>query len=121
MLSSMAPTVAWRGREVIALGSPGGSTIPTAVAQVLLDLIVDGDGLQRAVDRPRVHHQWLPDELVYEADALTPAQRDELARRGDALRATDHLGEVDAVRRTREGTFEAAADPRGPGAAATVR
>ena len=38
----MAPTVAWRGRQVLALGSPGGSTIPTAVAQVLIDVVVDG-------------------------------------------------------------------------------
>jgi gamma-glutamyltranspeptidase/glutathione hydrolase len=121
MLSSMAPTVAWKGGEVIALGSPGGWTIPTVTAQVLLDVVVDGDTLQHAVDRPRVHHQWLPDELVYEPGALTGEEQHELARRGYTLRAVDHLGEVDAVRRSSGGEIEAAADPRGPGAAEVVR
>ena len=121
MLSSMAPTVAWRGAAVVVLGSPGGSQIPTATAQVLLDLVVDGDSLDRAVERPRLHHQWLPDELVYEPGALSPGQRQELSRRGHTLREADHLGEVHAVRRTSSGRFEAAADPRGPGAAAAPR
>ncbi len=118
MLSSMAPTVAWRGRDVVVLGSPGGSQIPTATAQVLLDLVVDGDSLERAVERPRVHHQWLPDELLFEPGALSPEQRRGLALRGDTLREAGHLGEVHAVRRTAGGGFTAAADPRGPGAAA---
>ncbi len=67
MLSSMTPTVAWNGRKVIVLGSPGGSRIPTATAQVLLNLIADGDPLQTAVDRPRIHHQWMPDVLFNES------------------------------------------------------
>jgi gamma-glutamyltranspeptidase/glutathione hydrolase len=121
MLSSMAPTVAWRGGEVVALGSPGGSRIPTAVAQVLLALLVDGDPLQAAVDRPRVHHQWRPDRLRWEPDALAPETRAELARRGHALEVAPRLGEVSAVRRRADGGFEAAADPRGPGAAGVVR
>ncbi len=120
MLSSMAPTIAWRGGDVIALGSPGGSQIPTATAQVLLSVIVDNDTLQAAVDRPRVHHQWRPDELVAEAGALSPETRAELTRRGHALRAADHLGEVHAARRTASGVLEAAADPRGPGAAGVL-
>ena len=61
MLSSMTPTIAWRGAEAVALGGRGGSRIPTNVAQVLLALIADGDPLQTALDRPRLHHQWLPD------------------------------------------------------------
>jgi gamma-glutamyltranspeptidase / glutathione hydrolase len=120
MLSSMSPTVAWRGSEVLALGSPGGSRIPTATSQVLVDVLVDHDTLQAAVDRPRVHHQWLPDELVFEDTALSEEARAELVRRGHTLRRVDHLGEVHAVR-WRGGGFEAAADVRGPGAAGTVR
>jgi gamma-glutamyltranspeptidase/glutathione hydrolase len=120
MLSSMSPTVAWHGGVVLVLGSPGGAYIPTTVAQVLLDVIVDGDALQTAVDRPRVHHQWLPDEVSFEAGALDEATRRELARRGDALHQVEQLGEVCAVRRNASRIFEAAADPRGPGAAAVV-
>ncbi len=117
MLSSMTPTVAWRAGEVLALGSPGGSQIPTATAQVLLNVIVDGEPLQTAVDRPRVHHQWLPDVVVAEEGALPESVRAELVRRGHVLRQAEGIGEVDAVRRTKSGALEATADPRGPGAA----
>jgi gamma-glutamyltranspeptidase/glutathione hydrolase len=120
MLSSMTPTVAWRGSEVLVLGSPGGSRIPTATGQVLLDLVVDGDALQAAVDRPRLHHQWLPDEIAFEDGALTQAARKELASRGHTLRRVQNLGEVHAVRRRADGALEAAADPRGPGSAGTA-
>jgi gamma-glutamyltranspeptidase/glutathione hydrolase len=120
MLSSMSPTIAWNGSEVVALGSPGGSTIPTATVQVLLNLIVDGDELQAAVNRPRVHHQWMPDRLVAEPDALAPETAAELERRGHELGHRDHLGEVHAVLVRTGGRVEAAADPRGPGAAGVV-
>jgi len=117
MLSSMAPAVAWRGDEVLALGSPGGSQIPTATVQALLSVIVDGEPLQAAVDRPRVHHQWLPDALVAEDGALSEGVRMELIRRGHVVRRAEDIGEVDAARRTARGVLEAAADRRGPGAA----
>lgn len=120
MLSSMTPAVAWRGDEVLAVGSPGGSRIPTAVAQVLLNLVVDGDQLQRAVDRPRLHHQWLPDVIRAEEDALSPETAAELERRGHRLERVGRLGEVCAVRWLGGGAVEAAADPRGPGAAGVL-
>jgi gamma-glutamyltranspeptidase/glutathione hydrolase len=121
MLSSMAPAVAWTGDVTVALGSPGGSRIPTATLQVLLNVAVDQDPLQAAVDRPRIHHQWLPDRLEVEADALAPETRAALVRRGHEVALRDAIGEVCAVRRFADGTVEAAADPRGPGAAAVVR
>ena len=117
MLSSMSPTVAWRGDDVVALGSPGGSHIPTATAQVLLGVIADSRPLQAAVDRARVHHQWLPDVLVAEDGALSAAVREELSRRGHTLRSGESLGEVHAARRDARGALAAAADARGPGAA----
>jgi gamma-glutamyltranspeptidase / glutathione hydrolase len=118
MLSSMSPVVAWRGAEVIALGSRGGSRIPTVTTQVLLNLIVDGDSLQVALDRPRIHHQWLPDEIVAEKDALSPEALAELKRRGHSIRLSDGLGEVAAVHVFPDGRMEAAADTRrNPGGA----
>lgn len=120
MLSSMSPTVMWRDGETVALGSPGGSTIPTATAQVLLNLAVDGDDLQQAVNRPRLHHQWMPDQIVVEPDLLAPETAWELERRGHRLKRRNHLGEVHAVRWYGGGAVEAAADPRGPGAAGVV-
>ena len=115
MLSSMSPTVAWRDAAVVALGSPGGSRIPTAVLQVLLALLTDGDPLQTAVDRPRIHHQWLPDRIDAEPDALSPETAAALAARGWTIRTVPALGEVHAVRRLPGGAVEAATDPRGPG------
>jgi len=121
MLSSMAPTIAWRGGETLVLGSRGGSRIPTATAQVLLDLIVDGDTLDAAVNRPRFHHQWMPDEVRFEAGALDAAVRAALEARGHHLKqVTWPVGEVDAVRVGADGSLQATADDRGPGGAGVV-
>ena len=109
-----------RDGETVALGSPGGSTIPTATAQVFLNLLVDGDDLQDAVNRPRMHHQWMPDAVVSEPDTLSPETASELENRGHELRPRRQLGEVHAVRFLAGGTVEAAADPRGPGGAGVV-
>jgi gamma-glutamyltranspeptidase/glutathione hydrolase len=117
----MTPTIAWRGDETIVLGSPGGSRIPTATAQVLLNLIVDGDELQAAVNRPRVHHQWMPDVLFVEPYALSPETANELERRGHELRVvTRPIGEVSAVRALGGGIVAAAQDPRSGGGSAGV-
>jgi gamma-glutamyltranspeptidase/glutathione hydrolase len=121
MLSSMTPTILWRGNQVIVIGSPGGSRIPTATAQVLLNLVVDGDELQAAVDRPRIHHQWMPDVLRVEAESLAPETKRALERRGHEIEVTVQIGEVSAVQGTVSGELMAAQDPRGPGAAGVVR
>jgi gamma-glutamyltranspeptidase/glutathione hydrolase len=116
-LSSMAPTIAWRGDETIVLGSPGGSRIPTATLQVLLAMIVDGAAAQAAIDRPRLHHQWRPDETRYEKGAMTPELRAGLEGRGQRLvEATGPIGEVHVVR-ARGAVLVGAADRRGPGGA----
>jgi gamma-glutamyltranspeptidase/glutathione hydrolase len=66
-LSSMAPTIVLRdGRPVLVTGSPGGSRIPTAVLQVIVNVIDHGMGVAEAVAAPRLHHQWLPDEVRVE-------------------------------------------------------
>ncbi len=75
-LSSMAPSVLLRdGRAVAALGSPGGSRIPTIVLQVLVNLLDHGMAPAAAADAPRVHMQLLPDVLYAEPDALSPDTR----------------------------------------------
>lgn len=118
MLSSMSPTVAWKpsetgeGEDVFVLGGRGGSRIPTGVMQVFLAVAVDDVGLQAALDRPRVHHQWLPDLLYREPDALSPETRAELERRGHELAIKESITQVQAVRLRADGTFEAGGDPR---------
>jgi len=128
MLSSMSPTIAWRGTdgpdgsgvEVVAVGGRGGSRIPTNTAQVLLHLLVDDDHLQLALDRPRLHHQWLPDRLQAEPDALAPETRAVLERRGHAIESSEVTAKVNVARILPDGAIEAAVDPRGPGAPAVV-
>ena len=121
MLSSMTPTIAWTKGRVMALGAPGGSRIPTGTAQVFLNVVVDGDELQAAVDRARVHHQWRPDVLWAEDDALSPETRAVLEQRGHTVMIGGGVGLVQVVVRGLDGVVEAVADPRGPGSAAVLR
>jgi len=121
MLSAMTPTIAWKGEEAIAVGGRGGSRIPTNTIQVLLNLIADGDSLQAALDRPRLHHQWLPDRLEAEPDALAPESRAEMERRGHEIYISDVTAKIHAVRLRAGGRVEAASDPRGTGIGAAVK
>jgi gamma-glutamyltranspeptidase/glutathione hydrolase len=72
-LSSMTPTFVLHkdGTLWFALGSPGGPTIINTVLQVMTNVIDHGMDIQAAVDAPRIHHQWLPDEIVYEPHGLS--------------------------------------------------
>jgi gamma-glutamyltranspeptidase / glutathione hydrolase len=115
MLSSMTPVILWKGKEAYALGGRGGSRIPTNVIEVLLNLLVDGDPLQTALDRPRLHHQWLPDRLEAEPDALAPETRAELERRGHTVLISSSTAKIHAVHLLPDGRVEAASDPRGSG------
>jgi gamma-glutamyltranspeptidase/glutathione hydrolase len=122
MLSAMTPTIAWKGREAIAIGGRGGSRIPTQTAQVLLHLLVDGDPLLTALGRPRLHHQWLPDQMEVEPDALSPETRAELERRGHKIEVKEGpvSAKVYAVRHLADGRVEAAPDPRSTGTGGIV-
>jgi gamma-glutamyltranspeptidase/glutathione hydrolase len=124
MLSSMTPTIAWKGEELVAIGGRGGSRIPTNAIQVLLNLIADGDSLQTALDRPRLHHQWFPDRMEVEADALSPETRAELERRGHDVFIADsatQTAKIHAIRVRADGMMEAASDPRSTGSGAVVK
>jgi gamma-glutamyltranspeptidase/glutathione hydrolase len=87
MLSSMSPTIVKRDGSVVALiGSPGGRTIINTVLGILISTIDDGLPLAEAVEAPRMHHQWLPEKIVLEADYPDPTVR--------ALRALGHEVEL---------------------------
>ncbi len=96
-LSSMAPTFVLReGRPFLALGSPGGPTIINSVLEVLVNVIDFGMNAQDAVDRPRFHHQWLPDELRVEP-GHSPDTVALLEKFGHVVKRVRSQGEVAAI------------------------
>jgi gamma-glutamyltranspeptidase/glutathione hydrolase len=121
-LSSMAPTFLFdaQGRLELALGSPGGSTIPTTVAQVIVHWVDDRMHLDEALGAPRLHHQWRPEVVQVEPNGLEAATARALEARGHVLSSTPRpIGNAQAVRIDWEtGLREAASDPRFEGAAA---
>lgn len=118
-LSSMTPTIVRKGGAPRAvLGGRGGSRIITGVLQVLLNHEVLGLSPAEAVAAPRIHAQWLPDQISYEPGALSPPVMAELERRGHRLVPFPggQLGQVNAIFVTDAGIV-GAPDPRGSNAA----
>jgi gamma-glutamyltranspeptidase/glutathione hydrolase len=117
MLSSMTPAIITKDNNpVLIVGSPGGSTIPTAVLQVVLNYIDFGMDIQEAVNAPRFHHQWLPDQIDYEAFGLTKDVMDNLQSKGQIIGTERILGRVEAIA-IENNIYLGATDPRGFGAA----
>ncbi len=122
MLSSMTPTIVLRGGSTwLVLGSPGGSRIPTAVLQVLLNRLEFGLPLREAVEAPRAHHQWKPDTLTLESRGFPADVIRNLETRGHTIRTLSWwMGEVNAAELAPEsGRVLGAADPRRNGVVAT--
>jgi len=117
MLSSITPTFVESPRGYMIVGSPGGSLITGMVLLATLDWI-DGRSAQEIVAAPRIHHQYQPDVLTYEAAALTAAEKTELMKRGHELRERETWGNLQVVTfDAATGTVNAASDPRGVGTA----
>ncbi|MGA2133861.1 MAG: gamma-glutamyltransferase [Bryobacteraceae bacterium] len=115
-LSSMTPTIVTRGGKVdLVVGSPGGPTIINSVLEVILNVVDFGMNVQDAVNWPRIHHQWLPDQLVMER-GFSPDTIALLKARGHQVRVIGAIGEVAAIE-SHDGWLEGAADPRTEGAA----
>lgn len=116
-LSSMTPTIVLKkGRPFLVTGTPGGSRIITTVLQIVLNTIDHRMNAAEAVSAPRIHHQWLPDELRVESD-LPAATADALKARGHNVVAPLPRGSANSILVTPRG-FEGAADPRTRGAEA---
>jgi gamma-glutamyltranspeptidase/glutathione hydrolase len=115
----MAPTLVFdpQGRLWLAVGSSGGTAIPTAVVQVISHLVDDGVSLSQAVSTPRLHHQWRPDAIQVEPGGLEAETARALQARGHALQQRDRpMANPQAVMVTPEGWREAASDAAGEGA-----
>ena len=115
-LSSMTPTIVTEnGRLLMAVGSPGGSTIITTVLQVVLNVLEYNMDVGAAVAAPRLHHQWLPDRLRVEPFGLDAATLEDLRQRGHKIEEQSPWGNANAIVVTPDGKLEGAADPRGEG------
>jgi gamma-glutamyltranspeptidase/glutathione hydrolase len=114
MLSSMTPTIiAKDGKLVAVVGSPGGRTIINTVLQVILNQVDFGMGIEQAVAARRFHHQWLPDKLFLERDALPPATVAALERMGYKVVSLGDQGTAHSIRIDwQSGARQGAADPR---------
>ncbi|HEX6852650.1 MAG TPA: gamma-glutamyltransferase [Candidatus Polarisedimenticolaceae bacterium] len=123
-LSSMTPTIVERagtpagGRPWLVLGSPGGPTIISSVAQVILNVVDHGLSPAEAVARPRVHHQAIPDRLAHEPGALPDDVAAALRRRGHVLFEREPMGNVALIALDPgDGAWLGIADPRVEGTA----
>lgn len=116
MLSAMSPTIVL-GRDgalLLVVGSRGGPRIITSTSEVILNVIDYRMTLPDAVSAPRLHHQALPDILMFEQDAVAPAVADSLRAMGHNVVFRSAIGLVNAVMRTRHG-YEGVSDPRSSG------
>ena len=116
MLSSMTPTIVEKNDELfMTLGTPGGPTIITCVLQTILNVHEFEMSIQEAVDAPRFHHQWLPDEIVLEPHSFRKTVIDNLQKLGYNTNEnkTPILGKVDGILVLENGNLEGGADKRG--------
>ncbi len=99
MLSSMSPTIIENpeGNLFLVLGTPGGSTIITTIAQIIVNIIDFRMNIEDATQAPRFHHQWLPDVIFYEKNGFSLETLDELQRRGYKVKEKNSIGEANSI------------------------
>ena len=112
MLSSMSPTIVRKdNRNFLVTGSPGGSRIITTTLQVIMNVIDHNMNIQTAVSAPRIHHQWLPDEIRVE-QGISPDTLDLLRARGHTINTGSAMGAIQSILIGEDGTLYGGADPR---------
>jgi len=114
MLSSMTPTIIEKKGDIsMILGTPGGSTIITSVLQTILNVYEFQMNIQEAVNAPRFHHQWLPDEIRLEPEKFDHLIPNLLNKCYFIKPEKELIGRVDALYIDSKGLIQAGADPRG--------
>jgi gamma-glutamyltranspeptidase/glutathione hydrolase len=113
MLSSMTPTIVLKNNKpYLIVGTPGGTTITTSVFQTLINILEFDMSVEDAVNKPKFHHQWLPDEIQVEAD-FPQAVRDQLQQMGYTIKQRGSIGRTEVICIDANGKIEAVADKRG--------
>ena len=116
-LSSMSPTlVTKKGRTVLALGGKGGPRIISGVIQSLYRHLVSGLDIDAAIQAPRVHHQFLPHQLIVDPKLLQPATLKGLEKKGHLVKK-GWMSKIYGITLSPDGTLKAAFDARSEGAA----
>lgn len=114
MLSSMTPTIVEKeGQLFMVVGTPGGSTIITSVFQSIINVIDFDMSMQAAVNAKKFHHQWLPDVVEMEQNAIDSMAVVRLKAKGYNIQSRGSIGRVDAILKTKWGYYQGGADPRG--------
>ncbi len=117
MLSSMTPTVVLKnGKPFLVVGTPGGTTITTSVFQTLVDIIEFDMTTEDAVNKPKFHHQWLPDEIYVEKN-FPQEVRAQLEQMGYKIVERGEIGRTEVIKILPGGKIEAVGDNRGEDAA----
>ncbi len=118
MLSSMTPSIVLKnGKPVIVAGTPGGTTITTSVFQTIINLLDFNMSADDAVNKPKFHHQWLPDELYIENDFPANIVTG-LEQMGYKISKRGSIGRTEVIKISADGMIEAVADKRGDDSAA---
>lgn len=95
MLSSMTPTIVSKnGKPYLIIGSPGGRTIINTVFQTVVNVLAYEMPIEKAIETMKIHHQWLPDEIVYEKNLMSPKSRKDLEKIGHKTKAVNNLGSL---------------------------
>lgn len=95
MLSSMTPTIVTKnGKAYLIIGSPGGRTIINTVFQTVLNVLAYKMPIDQAIEAMKIHHQWLPDLILYEKNLLSPDTKTALEELGHRLFSVDNLGSL---------------------------
>jgi gamma-glutamyltranspeptidase/glutathione hydrolase len=112
MLSSMTPTIVLKNNKpYLVVGTPGGTTITTSVFQTLVDIIDFDMSAEDAVNKPKFHHQWLPDEIFVEKD-FPMSVRTELEKMGYKITEREQIGRTEVIKIV-NGKITAVGDKRG--------
>ncbi len=114
MLSSMTPTIITENNQLkMVVGTPGGSTIITSVFQVVLNVLEMKMNMQQAVEFPRFHHQWLPEQTRFEPKRFSEDQLSRLKSKGYEFSPTSAIGLVEGILILPSGKRQGGADSRG--------
>ena len=116
MLSSMTPTiVAKNGKAILVIGSPGGRTIINTVFQTVLNVLEYDMPINEAIEAMKIHHQWLPDRILYEKDTMSSDTRNSLESKGHKLDEREYLGRLMGITFDRENNiYTGASDSSSP-------